>query len=82
MVPVVAANVVLARPAGTVTLAGTDRAVILLPIATTTALAAAWLSDTVQVLEALLPKVAGVQDSPLSCAGAVRVSTNDREPAL
>ena len=65
-----------------VTLEGTARAVVLLPIATTTGLAAAWLSDRVQVLEALLAKVAGAQDSVLSFAGAVRVRVKDCEPRL
>jgi hypothetical protein len=82
MVPVVAAKVVLAWPAGMVTLKGTARAVVVLPIATTTGLAAAWFSDMVQVLEALLPRVAGAQDSVLSLAGAVRVRTKDCEPRL
>jgi hypothetical protein len=57
-----------------VTLEGTARAAAVLPIATTTGLVAAWFSDTVQVLEALLAKVAGAQDSVLSPAAAVRVS--------
>jgi hypothetical protein len=30
------------------------------------------LSDTVQVLDALLPKLEGAQDSVVSCVGAVR----------
>ena len=65
-----------------VTLVGTDKAAVVLPIATTTGLAAAWLSERVQVLEALLPKVAGAQDSVLSFAGAVRVRVNGCEPPL
>jgi hypothetical protein len=56
-----------------VTVEGTVRAAVVLPIATTTGLAAAWLSDRVQVLEALLPKVAGTQDSVLRLVEAVRV---------
>ena len=65
-----------------VTLKGTVRASVLLPIATTTGLAAAWFSDTVQVLDALLPKVAGAQDRVLSFAGALSVRTKDCEPLL
>ena len=65
-----------------VTLEGTDKAVVLLPIPTTTALAAAWLSDRVQVLEALLPKVAGAHDSVLSPVEALRLRVNDCEPPL
>ncbi len=82
MVPVVAAKVVLAWPAGIVTLKGTVKAVVVLAIAIATGLAAAWLSDRVQVLEALLAKVAGAQDSVLSLAAAVRVRVNGCEPPL
>ena len=40
------------------------------------------MSDTVQVLEALLPNVAGAQEIPVSCAGALTVRLNDCEPPL
>jgi len=65
-----------------ITLAGAVSAVLLLLIATVTAPVAAWLSDTVQVLDALLPNVAGVQDSPVSCAGAVAVRPKICAPPL
>ncbi len=57
-----------------VTLAGALSAVLLLLIATVTTPVAAWLSDTVQVLDALLPKLVGAQESPVSCVGEVRVN--------
>ena len=49
-------------------------AAALLPIATTVALAAALLSETVQVLDALLPRLEGAQDSDVSWPAAVRLS--------
>ncbi len=61
---------------------GTVKAAVVLPIATTMGLAAARFSDRVQVLEALLAKVAGAQDSVLSLAAAVRVRVNGCEPPL
>ena len=79
-VPVVAANDALVWPDGTVTLDGTESAVALLPSATTTELAAVWLSDTVQVLDALLPMVEGAQEIPVSCVGAFAVRLNDCDP--
>jgi hypothetical protein len=42
-------------------------------------LLAAALSETVHVLEALLPKVAGAQEIPVSCAGASAVRLKDCE---
>ncbi len=42
--------------------------------------AAAWFSETVQVLDALLPSVEGVQERDVGCAGAVRLSVNVCEP--
>jgi hypothetical protein len=67
-VPVVALNPPLLWPAAIITLAGTVSAGALLVIAIAIALAAAPLSDTVQLLEALLPKVEGVQDIEVSWA--------------
>jgi hypothetical protein len=45
----------------------------LLESATVAALVAALFRVTVQVLDALLPKVEGAQASELSCAGATRL---------
>jgi len=73
-VPVVAAKVVLVWPAAMVTLAGTVSAVALLLNETITKLVAALLSETVQVLDALLPKLEGAQDTDVSCAGATRLN--------
>ncbi len=81
-VPVVAEKVALLWPAGTDTLAGTVSAALLLLSDTGVIAAAAWFSDTVQVLEALLPRVDGVQERDVRfvCAGAVRLSVNGWEP--
>jgi hypothetical protein len=57
-----------------VTLDGTVSAVALLLIATTVELMAALLSETVQVLDALLPKLEGAQDTDVSCTGATRLN--------
>ncbi len=57
-----------------VKLAGTDSAVALLLSATTVELAGAWPSDTVQVLDALLPKLEGAQDSAVSPIGPFRLN--------
>ncbi len=58
----------------------------LLLIATTIELAAAWLSVTVHVLDALLPKLEGAQDNAVSCAAPVAVGLavrlNDCDPPL
>ena len=80
--PVVAENVPLDWPAAMVTLEGTDSAVTLLLIATTVALAAAWFSVTVQVLDALLLRLEGAQAIPVTCAGAVAETVADCEPPL
>ena len=80
--PVVAENVPLDWPAAMVTLEGTDSAVTLLLIATTVALAAAWFSVTVQVLDALLLRLEGAQAIPVTCAGAVAETVTDCEPPL
>jgi len=64
--PVVAETVVLVWPVKIVTLAGTESAAVLLARATDMELVAAALSETVQVLDALLPKVEGAQEIPVS----------------
>jgi hypothetical protein len=53
-----------------VTLDGTVSTAALLLIVTITALVAGLLSDTLHALDALLPKVEGVQRIEVSCAGA------------
>ena len=65
-VPVVAANVALLCAAPTVTLAGTVKAALLLLKDTVVAPEAALFNETVQVLEALLPRVDGAQDTEVS----------------
>jgi hypothetical protein len=75
-VPVVAANVALLWLAPTVTLAGTVSDPLLLLNVTPTALAAALFNVTVQVLDALLPKLEGEHDTDESCAGALPVRVN------
>ena len=50
---------------------------MLLLRATEVELSAALLSDTVQVLLALLPSVDGVQASPAKLAGALTAMVND-----
>ena len=71
-VPLAAAKVALLWPEATVTLAGTESNPLLLASETTAALVAALFKVTVQVLDALLPRVEGAQDSDASCAGATR----------
>ena len=73
-VPEAAANVALLWPEATTTLAGTVSVALLLASVTVAALAAALFRVTVQVLDALLPKVEGAQASELSCAGALAVT--------
>ena len=75
-VAVVAANVALLWVAPTVTLPGTVNDPLLLPKVTTLALVAALFKVTVQVLDALLPRLEGEQDTDDSCAGAFPVSVN------
>ncbi len=65
-----------------VTLEGTVSAAALLLIPTTTAPVAGLLSDTVQVLDALLPRLEGAQDTDVSCTGAVAERVNGCEPLL
>ena len=59
-------------PTATVTLAATVSNALLLASATVAALAAALFNVTVQVLDALLPRLEGAQPSVESCAGATR----------
>lgn len=68
--PEVAVKVTLLCPAVTVTLGGTVSNPLLLASETVAALAAAWFSVTVQVLDALLPRVEGAQATDESAAGA------------
>jgi hypothetical protein len=67
-------KVALLWPNATVTLAGTVSNPLLLASETVAALSAALFNVTVQVLDALLPKVDGAQASDESCAGATRLS--------
>jgi hypothetical protein len=50
--------------------------VVLLLIATTVAPVAGLFSDTVQLLDALLPKVEGAHDIDVSCAGTTAERLN------
>jgi hypothetical protein len=70
----VAAKVALLWFAGMVTLAGTGNVPVLLVRETDMAPAAALLSETVQVVEALLARADGEHDTEVSCAGALAVS--------
>ena len=65
-VPEAAVKVALACPDATVTLAGTVSNPLLLASETIAALVAAWFKVTVQVLDALLPRVEGPQASDVS----------------
>ena len=66
MVPEVAVKVALLWPVATVTLAGTVSNPLLLASETLAALVAALFNVTVQVLEALLPRVEGAQATDVS----------------
>ena len=81
MVPEVAAKVALVCPDAMATLVGTESNVLPLTSETITVLEAALFKAAVQVLEALLAKVDGEQESELSWAGAlpVAVRANVRE---
>jgi hypothetical protein len=79
-VPVVAVNVALLWLAPTVTLAGTVSDPLLLLRVTPLAAVAALFNVTVQVLDALLPKLEGEHDTDESCAGAFAVSVNVCDP--
>src|SRR5450432_2627195 len=70
-VPEFAVKVALLCPDATVTLAGTVSNPLLLASETVAALEAAWFKVTVQVRDALLPRVEGAQATDVSCAGAV-----------
>lgn len=72
-VPEVAVKVALPWPDATTTLAGTVSNPLLLETATVVALVAALFKVTVQVLDALLPRVEGAQASELSWAAATRL---------
>jgi len=74
--PEVAVKVALLWPDATVTLAGTVSNPLLLASVTVDALIAALFSVTVQVLDALLPRVEGAHANALSCAGAAALSVN------
>ena len=65
-VPAVAVKVALLWPEATVTLAGTVSNPLSLASDTVDALVAAWPNITVQVLDALLPRVEGPQASDVS----------------
>jgi hypothetical protein len=65
-----------------VALDGTVRAATLLLSATTVELLAAAFRDRVQVLDALLPRLDGAQDTDVSCAGAVAESVKACDPPL
>ena len=71
-VPAVTVKVAVLDPAPTVTLAGAVRAALLLPTPIVIALDAALFKLTVQVADAPVPRVFGVQLTPLNCAGALR----------
>ena len=75
-VPELAGNVALFWPAGTVTLAGMVSNALLLASEIVSTLAAGLLKVTVQVLDTLLPRVAGVHTRDVSCfeSGGVVVS--------
>jgi hypothetical protein len=73
-VPEAAGKVAVLWPEATVTLAGTVTKLLLLASETAAALVAALFNVTVQVLEALLPRVEGAQATEVSCAGAEAVS--------
>jgi len=73
-VPEVAVKLALLWPDDTVTLAGAVSNPLLLASETVAALAAALFNVTVQVLDALLPRVEGAQATDVSCAGAEALS--------
>src|ERR1700722_13967002 len=81
-VPEVAVKVAVLWPDATVTLAGTVSNPLLLTSETVAALVAALFNVTVQVVEALLPRVEGAQETDVSCAGAEAVSVKLWETLL
>lgn len=80
--PEVAVKVALLWPNATVTLAGTVSNPLLLASATLAVLRAALFNVTVQVLDALLPRVDGMQASEPICAGAAALSVKVWERPL
>jgi hypothetical protein len=81
-VPEVAAKVAVLWPNATVTFGGTVSNALLLASETVAALLTAWFKVTVQMLEALLPRVEGAQASDVSCAGAAALSVKVCEAPL
>ena len=81
-VPEVAVKVALLWPVEIVTLPGTVSNPLLLASETVAELVAALFYVTVQVLDALLPRVEGAQASAESWAGAVALRVNVCEPSL
>ena len=79
-VPTDAAKLAEVSPAGITTFDVVCRRKLLLESATVTGLPAALFIDTVQVALALLLRVAGKQDSEVSCAGAAALSVKLWEP--
>jgi len=81
-VPVVAEKFAELWPIAIVTFAGTVTSALLLLSDTTAATMAAFVSDTVHVLDEVPPSADGVQVSELNCGGAARVSVVVRETPL
>ncbi len=81
-VPAAAVKVALLWPVATVTLAGTASNPLLLASETVAALMVALFNVTVQVLDALLPKVEGAQATEVSCAGAAALRVKAWEAPL
>ena len=81
-VPEVAVKAAMLWPVATVTLAGTVSIALLLVSETVAPLVVAWFNVTVQVLDALLPRVEGAQASDVSCAGAVALRVKVCEAPL
>jgi len=75
-VPEAAAKVALLCPVTTATLVGMESSPLLLTSATIAVLVVVVFKVTVQVLDALLPKVEGEQATELSCAGALPVAVS------
>ena len=76
--PESAVKVAVLWPDATVTLAGTVSNPLLLASETAAALVAAWLNVTVQVLDALLPRVEGAQATEVSVAGALAAALSEK----
>ncbi|MDP9112880.1 MAG: hypothetical protein M3O20_04275 [Acidobacteriota bacterium] len=75
-VPEAAVKVALLCPDATTTLGGTASGALLLARATVVAPTVVLFNVSVQVLEALLPSVEGLQASDVSCGGALAVTVN------